>query len=55
MIVRQSSLSNAVATLATHGSPLTPDQVMALAAKYEQFVMGEDYVSADNLADDVIF
>ena len=37
MIVRQSSLSNAVATLATHGSPLTPDQVMALAAKYEQF------------------
>ena len=55
MIVRQSSLSNAVATLATHGSPLTPDQVMALAAKYEQFVMGEDYVSTDNLADDVIF
>lgn len=55
MIVRQSSLSNAVATLATHGNPLTPDQVMALATKYEQFVMGEDYVSADNLADDVIF
>ena len=55
MIVRQSSLSNAVATLATHDSPLTPDQVMALATKYEQFVMGKDYVSADNLADDVVF
>ena len=55
MIVRQSSLSNAVATLATHGSPLTPDAVIALATKYEQFVMDEEYVSANDLADDVIF
>lgn len=56
MIVRQSSLSNAVATLATHGSPLTPEQVIALATKYERFVMeGDNNTSVDNLADDVIF
>lgn len=62
MIVRQSSLSNAVATLATHNSPLSPDQVITLASKYEKFVMGtmvdgKGYVEggADQLTDDVIF
>lgn len=60
MIVRQSSLSNAVATLATHNSPLSPDQVITLASKYEKFVMGtmidgKGYVEggADQLADDI--
>ena len=54
MIVRQSSLSNAVATLATHGSPLTPDQVIALATKYEHFVMeGDNTSSSTNTIDDL--
>lgn len=57
MIVRQSSLSNAVATLATHGSPLSSDQVITLAKTYERFVMQGDNsaTNIDNLADDVIF
>lgn len=65
MIVRQSSLSNAVATLATHGSPLSSDQVMKLASLYEKFVLGQladgkGYVEGgadqlDQLADDIPF
>lgn len=59
MIVRQSSLSNAVATLATHGSPLTPEQVIKLATKYERFVMEGDSSSSstsiDDLANDIPF
>lgn len=50
MIVRQSSLSNAVATLATHGSPLSSDQVITLAKTYERFVMQGDS-SATNIDD----
>lgn len=54
MIVRQSSLANAVATLTTHQSPLNYDQVIALATKYESFVMGKQQAeSFDQLTDDV--
>lgn len=53
MIVRQSSLSNAVATLATHGSALTPEQVIQLATKYERFVMEGDTSSSSTSIDDL--
>ena len=58
MIVRQSSLSNAVATLATHGKPLSSDDVVALAKQYENFVMDGDSSNAENfndLANDIPF
>ena len=55
MIVRQSSLSNAVATLATHGSPLSSDQVISLAKQYERFVMegNSSNASIDDLTGDI--
>ena len=54
MIVRQSSLSNAVATLATHNAPLASEQVIALATKYERFVMeGDSTPSSANTIDDL--
>jgi len=40
MIVRQSSLSNAVATLALEGSKATATDVISLAKLYEGFVLG---------------
>jgi len=46
MIVRQSSLANAVATLATHGKAITEIDVIGLAKKYENFVLGQQ--SADS-------
>jgi len=52
MIVRQSSLSNAVATLATHGKPLSSADVVALAKQYERFVM-EGNSSTANAIDDL--
>jgi hypothetical protein len=52
MIVRQSSLSNAVATLATHGKPLSSADVVALAKQYERFVM-EGNSSTANVIDDL--
>ena len=57
MIVRQSSLSNAVATLATHGKALSSSDVVALAKQYERFVMeGDSTASAiDDLANDIPF
>lgn len=39
MIVKQSSLSNAVATLATSKSPADPDAVLALAQRYTDWVL----------------
>ena len=39
MIVRQSSLSNAVATLGIEGSKATANDVISLAKLYEQFVL----------------
>ena len=55
MIVRQSSLSNAVATLATHGKALSSADVVALAKQYERFVMEGDAVSnsIDDMANDI--
>ena len=40
MIVRQSSLSNAVATLGIEGSKATANDVISLAKLYESFVLG---------------
>lgn len=58
MIVRQSSLANAVATLATHGSAISAEQVIALAKTYEGFVMNQGSAqteppSFDNIEDDI--
>ena len=50
MIVRQSSLSNAVATLAIEGSKATANDVISLAKLYEGFVLGQQE-EANNIAD----
>ena len=42
MIVRQSSLSNAVSTLAIEGSKATANDVISLAKLYEGFVLVQD-------------
>ena len=58
MIVRQSSLANAVSTLATHGKPVTEIDVIGLAKKYEAFVLGGQQQadpSFEDLSDDVPF
>lgn len=49
LIVRQSSLSSAVATL-TPGAKnaLDPDAVLALAERYTQYVFGEDNMPVDS-------
>ena len=39
-IIRQSSLTNANATLATAGKPVTQDKVVELAQVYERYVLG---------------
>ena len=41
-IIRQSSLTNANATLATKGKVVTQDEVVQLAKVYERFVLGLD-------------
>ena len=41
-IIRQSSLTNANATLATTGKVVTQDEVVQLAKVYERFVLGLD-------------
>lgn len=49
MIVRQSSISNAVATLALAGSNTTqgnPSEVIALAKEYEAYVLGQAATTA---------
>lgn len=53
MIVRQSSLSNAVATLAVGAKKLEGASVVALAKEYEAFVLGTETVAkySDNIAD----
>ena len=50
MIVRQSSLSNAVATLAIEGSKATANDVISLAKLYEGFVLGQQE-EANDIAD----
>jgi len=42
MIVRQSSLSNAVSTLAIEGSKATANDVISLAKLYEGYVLGQE-------------
>jgi len=46
MIVRQSSLSNAVATLAVGSKAVKPEDVIAVAKQYETYVMGTGPASA---------
>ena len=41
-IIRQSSLTNANATLATTGKPVSQAEVVALAQVYERFVLGQE-------------
>ena len=53
----QSSLANAVSTLATHGKAITEIDVIGLAKKYEAFVLGQQEAepSLENFADDIPF
>jgi hypothetical protein len=55
MIVRQSSLSNAVATLAIQGSKATANDVITLAKLYEGFVLNNEADNPDirDMNDDV--
>jgi hypothetical protein len=53
MIVRQSSLSNAVATLTTHGTKLSANDVISLAKTYEAWVLGKGAVDLDDMEDDI--
>jgi len=57
MIVRQSSLSNAVATLAIEGSKATANDVVSLAKLYEGYVLGqqEEPSSIADLESDIPF
>jgi len=55
MIVRQSSLSNAVATFAVDGSKATANDVISLAKLYEGYVLGTvGTTSIDDFTDDVL-
>jgi hypothetical protein len=57
MIVRQSSLSNAVATLAIEGSKATANDVVSLAKLYEGYVLGSEPsgASINDLESDIPF
>jgi hypothetical protein len=57
MIVRQSSLSNAVATLAIEGSKATANDVISLAKLYEGYVLGSEPsgASINDLDSDIPF
>jgi hypothetical protein len=57
MIVRQSSLSNAVATLAIEGSKASANDVISLAKLYEGYVLGQESSasSIDDLESDIPF
>ena len=57
MIVRQSSLSNAVATLAIEGSTASANDVISLAKLYEGYVLGQqaEPSSIDDLESDIPF
>lgn len=58
MIVRQSSLSNAVATLAIEGSNASANDVISLAKLYESYVLSEGDSSSnsiDDIASDIPF
>lgn len=54
MIVRQSSLSNAVATFALDGTKATPKQVISLARTYEDYVFGRSTpTTLEDMEDDI--
>ena len=57
MIVRQSSLGHAVATLAVGSKGVKPEDVIAVAKQYEAFVLGTEPQAAakaiDDLKDDI--
>ena len=60
MIVRQSSLSNAVATLALASSNNTqgnPNEVINLAKQYEKYVLGtnQEESNLDDFSSDIPF
>jgi len=58
MIVRQSSLSNAVATLAlekNNTSTASSKDVIALAKEYESYVLGTSISNIDDVASDIPF
>jgi hypothetical protein len=57
MIVRQSSLANAVSTLAIEGSKATAGDVITLAKLYEGYVLGQQTESnnIDDVASDIPF
>lgn len=54
MIVRQSSLSNAVATFALGGTKATPKEVISLARTYEDYVFGRSTpTTLEDMEDDI--
>ena len=57
MIVRQSSLANAVSTLAIEGSKASANEVINLAKQYEGYVLGKqaEANSIDDLESDIPF
>jgi len=54
-IIRQSSLTNANATLATAGKPVGKEEVIKLAKEYEHYVLGIASESIDDLSEDIPF
>ena len=56
-IIRQSSLTNANATLATTGKPVSQDEVIKLAKVYQDFVLGvvAEPSTIEELSDDIPF
>jgi citrate synthase len=53
-IIRQSSLTNAVATLSVGSKAVSPDSVLALAEKYVSYVLGEStQVSVEELPPEI--
>ena len=56
-IIRQSSLTNANATLATTGKPVSQDEVIKLAKVYQDFVLGvvAEPSTIEDLSNDIPF
>lgn len=55
-IIKQSSLSNAVSTLAISGKPVTANDVISLSKMYEGYVLGVNQTETiDDIASDIPF
>lgn len=52
-IVRQSSVANAIATLSVGAKAVKPDEVIALAQKYEGYVFGTGDSGFDDMTNDI--